>query len=218
MTPTEADEIRQTYNTRIEELRGRKDLSEEGRRRQMAKAKLEADAKFRAIREKESTDRDARRDSLVKRLFGSEASVSDGAQLLAVRDALNRADDAKSPADARKLLRLARMSGDETLARATAARAYQGIRGSLGGARESWGAVLNEFAAGDPVTLERVGELLEIDAVGESRGRVLTQQLLGQMRAHATTPPELKSADNIDGLAQDADLEEDEPKPAWQVW
>jgi hypothetical protein len=38
MTPTEADEMRQTYNTRIEELRGRKDLSEEGRRRQMAKA------------------------------------------------------------------------------------------------------------------------------------------------------------------------------------
>jgi hypothetical protein len=152
-----------------------------------------------------------------KRLLADESSLRDGAGVLAVRDALTRADEAKSPADARQLLRLARMSGDQPLARAAAARAYEGARSSLGGTRESWGTVLSEFAAGDPETLERLGELLEIDAVGQSRGRVLTQQLLGQMRAHATTPAELSGASNLDQLARNADPDDDEPKPAWDL-
>jgi hypothetical protein len=42
MAQTE-DKIRRAYNASIEDIRNRKDLSDEGRRRQMAKAKVETD-------------------------------------------------------------------------------------------------------------------------------------------------------------------------------
>ncbi len=78
---------------------------------------------------------------LLRRLFDSPAP-HDVASVVSYRDALDRADRLDTPAEAVALLRRARLTGDELLARAVAVRAADLVARSA-----AWGEVLDEWAA-----------------------------------------------------------------------
>jgi hypothetical protein len=207
-----AEQIRQRYNRQVEEIRARRDLSDDGRKRQLAAAKVTADAQFRTIRERDAADLDIRRTGLVHRLFGRTST--NGADALSVRDALTRASAAKTPSDAENLLRMARLSGDDVLGRAVAAHAYDRVRSSLGGSRQHWGQILSEWAGGDGPTADSVGELLAIDGVGDRGSQIATAQVMDRLFGSAVRPRELDGA-NIGQLAREADADpgRDDPPP-----
>lgn len=216
---TEADRVRRAYNERIADIRSRNDLSDDGRRRQLAAAKVETDQKMRLLRERQEQAVTERRNTLVRQLFGRPGTV-DGAAALSVRDALTRVEQIHKPEDAESLLRLARTSGDPVLAQALAARSYELIRNATmtPAGRERWGQVLAEWADGDPDTDQALAELLDIDHIGRSRSQTLTSMMIDRMRTSAHTPTELARA-NVTELARQADARPDEdeaPDPgAW---
>ncbi len=97
----------------------------------------------------------AYRDELLRRLFDAPAP-HDAAAIISYRDAADRAERLTDPDEAIELLRRARMTGDDLLAKAIAVRAAGRAALSV-----AWGAVIYEWAD---------GELARIDA---GRGGVL---------------------------------------------
>lgn len=92
--------------------------------------------------------------SLTETLFG--AAPPTAAETLSARDAIHCVARLTAPAEALDLLRLAMVSGDETLARAVAARAYEVARVDQAGDRDGWEHVLAIWAdhAADPDVAE----------------------------------------------------------------
>jgi hypothetical protein len=206
------DNTRRAYDQRVADLRSRRDLSKEGLARQLAAAKIDADRTLKKLRQQQRDEVDGRRERLTRTLFGSN-EISDGSRLLAQRDALAQADGLNTPEDAGKMLRVARLSGDVLLARAVGARAYDMIRSSVSGRREAWGNVVSQWAGDDQDIRTSVDELLEIDGIGPSRGKALTERFLNSMRATAARPIELKDAPDLHRLAAEADQHPDEQAP-----
>lgn len=194
------DSVRDTYERRIREIRDNRDLSDEGRRRQMAQAKVDADKRFKALRADEHTAREQRRDNAMRRLFGRTQNEN----TLEYRDALARADQIKNPADAASLLRVARLSGDDSLQRAVAMKALDGSRGTLGGQSNAWADVVDDWASSDEHRQEALHELSNIDAVGVNRQARLQQRLLDSVSKRAMKPAELEGH-NVEHLAYQAD-------------
>lgn len=211
----QAKQIRDRYNARVADIRGRRDLSDDGRRRQLAAAKVDAGEKLKAIRQQVATNDATRRDQLVRSLFGQ--SVHGGADALSVRDALTRADQLKGPDEAAALLRLARVSGDTVLARAVGARAYEGVRSTFGRGREQWGRVLDDWTGGREDTAADVDGLMELDGIGVRGSADLTARFMANLATSVARPAELSGVANLDGLARDADAhpgEDEPPEPA----
>ncbi len=114
------------------DLRARKDLSEEGRRRQIAKARTDADAAMREIAKADQADREKRYASLIRQIFQNPKSY-DSTAVVSYRDAQDRAAALKNAEEATALLSRARFTGDRLLAQAVAMRALDGaMRDTLG--------------------------------------------------------------------------------------
>lgn len=67
---TEAEKIQDRLRARVEDIRTRQDLSNDGRKRQLAKAHTEAADEMRKVRAADETTRAQREEKLLRTLFG----------------------------------------------------------------------------------------------------------------------------------------------------
>jgi hypothetical protein len=207
MLASTPESIRKRYIDRVADLRARKDLSEEGRRRQIAKARTDADAAMRESAKADQANRDKRHAELLARIFGNP-KPQDSTSVVSYRDAQDRAAGLKTPEQAAALLSRARSTGDRLLAQAVAMRALDGAMGANPGT--GWDAVLDDWATEQPSGVdEALTELGQLNREQSTRGKFARNlhyalPAASELRGH-----------NTERLAAEADPEQAEaPDPA----
>jgi hypothetical protein len=104
-------------------IRSNKSLNHAGRRREIARATLEARKQAAKHKAEFVAERERQRDAMARIAFGSYTD-NNGSDLIAARDARDRADGLETPEAAQKMLDAAFLNSDEPLAKAVAAKAY----------------------------------------------------------------------------------------------
>lgn len=153
---TKLQSIADGFGAALNRARADKLLSDEGRALAIGRAWLDARARFDAevtrLRERGTADLLAAQEQM----FGSGSLAGDRATLaVSMRDALDRAEKLRSPADALGVLERALSTGDETLARAVVRVAWE----RTDTATPAWGEVVDKYLAARPdrvATAERL--------------------------------------------------------------
>jgi hypothetical protein len=115
--------VQQRLNADVNEIRENRSYTNQGRKREIAKATLQAKTQVAKIRAEHVADRTARRDKFERLAFGIVGEV-DAGTLIAVRDAQDRADKITTEDDAAAMLHRATQTNDASLASAIGLRAY----------------------------------------------------------------------------------------------
>jgi hypothetical protein len=193
-----ADMIRAAFTAEAAEIKSRRDLSDEGRARQLAKALVTARDEMTKLKRKDTEKLDRRRADLRQKLFGNPRNW-DSAATISYRDAQDRADKLKDPQEAAALLERAIMSGDEFLGRAIVMRAMNHI--TLKGMGDGWAQVADRWVQDqDPTTAEYVQELADLEHDNTDVKTRFTRGLSYTL----PTPGDLSGKD-IDHMAFEAD-------------
>ena len=137
-------------------------LSDVGKREKLDEAAAQTKASLSDLRARHNELVTKKRESLERELFGLKGTASDPNQLIAYRDAQDRAAKLPDSAAATALLASANQSGDRTLAAAVVARALRevgpaGVMGSNG-----WRNVVNTYAERDPSDGDKLKDLLNL--------------------------------------------------------
>lgn len=198
----EARKIQNRLRDRVADLRSRKDLSDEGRRHQIAKAKDDADNAMQKLRVENEAARQQREETLLRRLFGN-AAARDATSVVSFRDAQDRAERLTKPDEAVELLARARRSGDTLLAKAVGMKALNETRAALPGAGSEWVAVLNQWAHDEPPTVDEA--LTELSQMHHANTG--PRQIGRSFSYSVPTPLELRGS-NIALLARQADKDD----------
>ena len=197
-----ARQIQNRLRDRVADVRSRKDLSGEGRRRQIAKAKDEADKAMRKLRVENEAARQQREETLLRRLFGNTAA-RDATSVVSFRDAQDRAERLVKPDEAAELLARARRSGDNLLARAVGMRALDQARSALPGASVEWATVLDRWAQDEPPAVDEA--LTELGAIHQANSS--PNRAMESTTYTIATPAELRGH-NVTLLARQADKDD----------
>lgn len=187
-----ARRVRRRLEQQVSDLRARRDLSDEGRQRQIAKVTSAAKSELRDLRLGEQTAIVDRREELLNQLSRSDTAAS------SYRAAQDRADQPTSASDALRLLQRAQRSGDHELIRALVARAH-GL--AMPGAGDGWSQVRDTGAASLPGAVDILDELRGLEADDTPAARVKRSILTGM----GSGPRELDKVPDIDALARQAD-------------
>jgi hypothetical protein len=115
--------VQQRLNADVNAIRDNRGYTDQGRRREIAKATLQAKTQVAQIRAEHVADRTKRRDKFERLAFGLVGDV-DAGTLIAVRDAEERAEKITTEADAAAMLHRATQTNDASLASAIGLRAY----------------------------------------------------------------------------------------------
>lgn len=197
----QASQLKKQYTARLEALRNRRDLSDEGRKRQIAKLQVETKDAMRKLAQANNEATEQRQRRLLDRVFGTTGALP--SQIVAQRDAMDRAAKIKTADEAAKALELARFTGDHTLAKAIAMRTYDFATGDRAISGE-WVDVLNRWAQDEaPAIDEALTELSQIHADQAAPSTRLTQG----MQFSIPDPSEL-AGKNADMLARSADTDD----------
>lgn len=137
------EQIRKDYDARVRDLRARRDLSQEGLQRQLAKALTEARGEMQRVKQSRADALAAQRDTLLLRLFENPTGRS-AHDAISMRDASDRAAQAKTVAEARELMERARVAGDAALVQAVAMHAATKNNGTR--VTAEWGEIVGEWA------------------------------------------------------------------------
>jgi hypothetical protein len=156
-TADKAEKVAQTFNSEVQQLRGNADITDAARQRGMARAYVAANRAMAALRETWLGNAGTNEDTLARQLFGSPTAT--GADAISTRDAADRAAQLETPTEAGDLLASAELTGDETLSRAVAARAFTGMSAGFGADVTGWGAVLDQYAATRPGVIDQLNAL-----------------------------------------------------------
>jgi hypothetical protein len=183
----------------VESLRANTSLSEQGRRIEMAKALVDARKKVDRVKTEAVTARKQRRDELTRFLFGHASGEGD---ILAMRDARDRAAKLESADAAGSALRQAQLAGDRSLVKAITHAAVD----------NGWHGVVDDYVAGlgpeevTPVALS----LQSLAAIPHGRNTDTADAAVFRV----TSPRELFSyrEGDLEQLAKDA-----APQPAQQL-
>jgi hypothetical protein len=205
----QADRLQKQYRARVAALNASKDYNDEGKARRIAKLTADHKAEMRELDKADREDKARRERRLLDRTFGTSNLLP--SQVVAQRDAADRAQKINTAKEAADALELARFNGDHGLAQEIAKRAFTRAAGhpTISG---DWAAVVNKWADDEsPAVSEALTELSELHHEQSSH----QQRLLRGMRFGVSEPPELKGK-NIDQLAAAADREDStasEPQP-----
>lgn len=140
--------VQARYAQDVKDIRADTRLSDDGKRRALAQAYLRTREELQRLQDQESEASAKRRRALERSLFGLSVGRGDAATL-SLRDAQQRVATARKPAQALELLATAERTGDDILARAVAAHAWD----------RSWTKVLDAYAAERPGVLDLFHEL-----------------------------------------------------------
>jgi hypothetical protein len=166
-------------NNAVDQIRNNRRYTEDARRAEMATATLKAKKDAAALKAEFLAERDARRESLEKRLFGI-LGTPDPTELMVLRDARDRAASITSEEEADTKLRLANQAGDTYMARAIAQVAIT----------KGWRPVVNTFAETAPLGTKTALE--ELGDIPSGRNTKLADNSTFSIR----NPAELGSADD----------------------
>lgn len=142
-----AAEIQRRYSEQLQQIREARDLSDEGRRRQLAAAYASTRKQLDSLRKQEQERVAKRAGELEWQVFGPVRTASGTASdAISVRDAQDRAARISKPAEARELLRRAEQNNDEVLARAIAQTALdRGRQAAIKQEVDAWDETLGAF-------------------------------------------------------------------------
>ncbi len=171
-------EVQADFAAQLKQIRCDTSLSDDGKRSAIADAFTRSRDKLQRLHERAQQESGRRRRELERRLFGLHAT-SDTATL-SYRDAQERVSRVKRLDEALNLLQRADRSGDEVLARAVAAHAWD----------RAWTRVLDRYAAERPGVLDQLQELdeLERSSVRQSTGG----RMISGMAHRLSVPAELR--------------------------
>ena len=187
-----ATQVMKAHRAAVDRIRDDVTLSREGKRRAMARETITARNTLAQLRSTSDTRGAQQRRDLERKLFGIGTRTS-GTDVIAHRDAADRAAECKTPAEARRLLSRAETTGDQQLARAVFAEAW---------ARHSdmepgWGELGRSYLERRPDDNTAAAELAAlIDGNGADR---LSDRLYTQV----SIPPEIAGA-QLEVLAANA--------------
>lgn len=137
-------------------------LSDTGKREKIDSERTQAKSELSALRTRETELIEAKRQSLERRLFGlTTTNSTDPNQLIAYRDAQDRASKLTEVAAATALFESATRSGDRTLAAAVVARALSVVSSSLA-VDSGWARIVNEYAEQYPSAGEDLADLVNL--------------------------------------------------------
>ncbi|MEE2853505.1 MAG: hypothetical protein VX424_12750 [Actinomycetota bacterium] len=128
-------------------------LSDIGKRAKLDSEHRQVSAKLRDLRKRETELITAKKQSLERSLFGlSVVTSSDPGQIIAYRDAQDRAARLTNADDAREVFAAAMRSDDKTLAAAVLARALA----------DGWSSIIAEYIKENPSAKEQLDDLAKI--------------------------------------------------------
>lgn len=156
-----SEAIHAAMNAELCAARENKDLTPEGRQRQIAAAYLRAKQGLDALRRDFAQAGATTSKVLSRDIFGAASTA--GVDAISVRDAADRAARLGDPQEALSLLQMADENGDEVLARAVAQQSYRHTKAAAFG-DEEWSTVLAEYLGSRPEVAEKVARLEEAQA------------------------------------------------------
>lgn len=159
----QADAIRQRHDDDNNKVRSRTELTPGAQRALIARNYLAAKSQMSDLQQSAGTGVVAARAKAGREAFGVQGISGDPASVsISFRDAQDRADSLTDPNDAARLLARAEQSGDEPLARAIAARAFEMYDSSFGGGSTAWASVVDDFTAARPRAATAVQTLVDL--------------------------------------------------------
>lgn len=149
----QADRIQSRWARTSDTLTNDNTLTDVGKRAKLDSEHQQVSAKLSDLRKKETELITAKRQSLEKRLFGlSSVTSSDPGQVIAYRDAQDRAARLTQSDDAAELFASAVRSDDATLAAAILARALA----------NGWNGIVAEYIKQHPAAAEDLKDLAQL--------------------------------------------------------
>jgi hypothetical protein len=127
--------VQRQLDEQLDAIRGQRSFSDAGRKTEMAKSVLAARAHVDKMRSDFVAERETRRQNLAQIVFGSPKGAG-GSELIANRDAQDRAAHLTNADDAEAMLHRARQNSDDSLAKAVAEMAF----------RQGWLEVSQDYA------------------------------------------------------------------------
>jgi hypothetical protein len=152
-----ATALHTAHHKRLDAIRRDGRLSPAGRQRALAQQVLTTRGALRQLRADSDTRGVQRRRELETALFGPRGALT-GMDTLSARDAADRADACKTPAEALRLLRRAELAGDTILARALFSRAW----GGYSDAEPGWADISRTYLEHRPEENTAAAELAAI--------------------------------------------------------
>lgn len=174
--------IQRRLNDTIEEIRSNRSYTPQGRKREMARAVMNARKQADKLKADTVAQRESRRSNLERLAFGIVGEPTPS-ELMATRDAQDRAAKLSTAEDAATMLHRANQSNDETLAKAVAQAAFN----------RGWASVANNYAD----TWDKRGYLDMLADTPAGRNTTAADAAVFRVRA----PEELG------GLASEANIE-----------
>jgi hypothetical protein len=149
----QAERIQNRWARTSDQLASDNTLSETGKRAKRDREHQRVSAQLSDLRRKETELISAKRQSLERRLFGlSSVTSSDPGQIIAYRDAQDRAARLTQSDDAAEVFAAAMRSDDKTLAAAVLARALA----------NGWSSIIAEYVKHNPAAGEDLDDLAKI--------------------------------------------------------
>ncbi len=153
-----ASELRGNAADRIKKIQSDKDLTEAAKAVRIAEIRLKTNEQIATYKREQIKADTETRDKLHRRVFGISftATATEADKQVArlnYRDALFRADSITAENHALRQLGRARMTGDNELAKAIAARAYE----------QGWDSTLNEYASQSESIQSNLKELIDYE-------------------------------------------------------
>lgn len=185
------------YNAKSKKVRDDDNLSAVGKQRALAKLYVQHRDEINGIREKANAAYQNRKGYLMGEVFGVHGATNP-TEVMAMRDAMDRAADIDTPAKARRMFQQAHLTGDEYLRRAIAATAFE-RRGDtdLG---DHWTSLFNDYA--ETQDERRQGLVAELDQLHQANGK--RARLQENILCNLSRPSELSGWGDIDSVAAGA--------------
>jgi hypothetical protein len=168
--------IQQRHQARVAAIRSDVCLSDHGKRSALARATLAAREGMAKLRADSGARTAQRRADLERTLFGPGPKSAAGTDVLAARDARDRAAQISTPAEAAGMLARAERAGDASLARAIFEKCWDQV-GELD-IGDHWADVGAGYLASRPkdqAAAAELGELLSPTPTDQIRDRITTE-------------------------------------------
>lgn len=149
----EAERTQNSYARLVDSVNADPNLSDAGKASKVEGERERTKTTLASLRQKEADLITAKRTELERRLFGLSSVVSsDPTQIIAYRDAQDRAARLADPDDARELLNTAQLSDDTSLTSAILAQSL----------RNGWHSVVREHTNTNPRSSEDLNDLQQL--------------------------------------------------------
>ncbi len=159
--------IQQAHSNRAEQIRNRTELTNAAKVGMLARNHTDAKASMRDLQQQATDDTTVQRRTMSQRAFGVAGVPGDAATVaVSMRDAQDRVAALSSGREAVALLARAETSGDEVLARAVAAHAFDQAtaQGGISGLDDDWSTVVNDFADTRPAAADALRTLIKLNS------------------------------------------------------